>query len=167
MGFPGGPQSQERVFDMLTRATDNGAARQWCSGERCQHRDLRYIGKPRVGYSATKAAIIQLMKTTAVIYAAKGVRSNTVVSGLMVPPYTICIVSRYADSQAERYMEMRHVQVPMGKMGEAWDVVSVVKLRGDVEEIGKNIDVYVQHRWNKISALKFTVFLGDRQELCV
>lgn len=124
MGFPGGPQSQERVFDMLTRATDNGAARQWCSGERCQHRDLRYIGKPRVGYSATKAAIIQLMKTTAVIYAAKGVRSNTVVSGLMVPPYTICIVSRYADSQAERYMEMRHVQVPMGKMGEAWDVVS-------------------------------------------
>ena len=44
---------------------------------------LRYIGKPQIGYSATKAAIIQFMKVTAVIYAPKGVRLNTVVPGLM------------------------------------------------------------------------------------
>jgi NAD(P)-dependent dehydrogenase (short-subunit alcohol dehydrogenase family) len=47
---------------------------------------LRYIGKAQVGYSPTKAAIIQLMKTTAVIYAPKGVRLNTVVPGLMDTP---------------------------------------------------------------------------------
>ncbi|CAI7600987.1 unnamed protein product [Penicillium palitans] len=85
---------------------------------------LRYIGKPQVGYSATKAAIIQLMKTTAVIYALKGVRLNTVVPGLMDTPYTKCMVSRYTDGPAEKYMEMRHAQVPMGKMGDAWDVAN-------------------------------------------
>ncbi|OQD79423.1 hypothetical protein PENANT_c052G01232 [Penicillium antarcticum] len=56
---------------------------------------LRYIGKPQVGYSATKAAIIQLMKATAVIYADKGVRLNTVVPGLMDTPYTKGLV--YSD----------------------------------------------------------------------
>ncbi|KAJ5048835.1 hypothetical protein NUH16_007345 [Penicillium rubens] len=81
---------------------------------------LRYIGKAQVGYSPTKAAIIQLMKTTAVIYAPKGVRLNTVVPGLMDTP----VHKIYADDQAERYMEMRHAQVPMGKMGDAWDVAN-------------------------------------------
>jgi NAD(P)-dependent dehydrogenase (short-subunit alcohol dehydrogenase family) len=86
---------------------------------------LLYIGKPQVGYSATKAAIIQLMKTTAVIYAPKGVRLNTIVPGLMDTPYTKGLVSRYAaDGQAEAYMEMRNAQVPMGKMGDAWDVAN-------------------------------------------
>ena len=86
---------------------------------------LRYIGKPQVGYSATKAAIIQLMKTTAVIYAPKGVRLNTVVPGLMDTPYTKGLVSRYATGgQAEEYMNMRNAQVPLGKMGDAWDVAN-------------------------------------------
>lgn len=51
-------------------------------------------------------------------------RLNTVVPGLMDTPYTKCMVSRYADDQAERYMEIRHAQVPMGKMGDAWDVAN-------------------------------------------
>lgn len=41
---------------------------------------LRYIGKPQIGYNATKAAVIQFTKATAVMYASKGVRLNTVVS---------------------------------------------------------------------------------------
>ena len=47
---------------------------------------LRYIGKPQIAYAATKAAIIQFTKVTAVIYAEKGVRLNTVVPGLMHTP---------------------------------------------------------------------------------
>ncbi|KAJ5165697.1 Short-chain dehydrogenase/reductase SDR [Penicillium coprophilum] len=69
---------------------------------------LRYIGKPQVEYAATKAAIIQWMKTTAVIYAPNDVRLNTFAPGLMDTPYTKYMISRYAaDNQAERYMEMR------------------------------------------------------------
>lgn len=41
---------------------------------------LRYIGKPQIGYSSTKAAVLQFTKATAVMYAPKGVRLNTVVS---------------------------------------------------------------------------------------
>jgi NAD(P)-dependent dehydrogenase (short-subunit alcohol dehydrogenase family) len=86
---------------------------------------LRYIGKPQVGYSATKAALIQFMKVTAVMYASKGVRLNTVVPGLMDTPYTKSMVGRFAkDVGYEEYMEMRNAQVPTGRMGDAWDVAN-------------------------------------------
>lgn len=49
---------------------------------------LRYIGKPQVAYSATKAAIMQFTKAISVIYADKRIPLNTVVSGLMYSPYT-------------------------------------------------------------------------------
>jgi NAD(P)-dependent dehydrogenase (short-subunit alcohol dehydrogenase family) len=86
---------------------------------------MRYIGKPQVGYSATKAAIMQFMKATSVIYASKGVRLNTVVPGLMDTPYTKSLVTKFAqDDGYEKYMEMRNAQVPTGRMGDAWDVAN-------------------------------------------
>lgn len=86
---------------------------------------LRYIGKPQIGYSATKAAVIQFMKATAVIYAPKGVRLNTVVPGLMDTPYTKSLIERFSkDGEHEEYMKMRNAQVPTGKMGDAWDVAN-------------------------------------------
>lgn len=88
---------------------------------------MRYIGKPQIAYSATKAAIMQFMKATAVIYAAKGVRLNTVVPGLMETPYTQGMVSRYGkDGDYESYKQMRDAQVPTGRMGDAWDVANAV-----------------------------------------
>lgn len=47
---------------------------------------LRYIGKPQVAYSSAKAAIMQFVKTTAVIYARRGVRLNTVYPDSWRPP---------------------------------------------------------------------------------
>lgn len=86
---------------------------------------LRYIGKPQVAYSATKAAIMQFTKATAVIYADKGVRLNTVVPGLIYTPYTRALAKRYAPGGDEAaYMEKRDGQVPMGRMGDAWDVAN-------------------------------------------
>jgi len=88
---------------------------------------LRYIGKPQIGYSATKAAITHAMKTSAVMYADKGVRLNTVVPGLMYTPYTEQLAVRYgAGADRDAYMQMRDAQVPMGKMGDAWDVAHAV-----------------------------------------
>jgi NAD(P)-dependent dehydrogenase (short-subunit alcohol dehydrogenase family) len=85
---------------------------------------LRYIGKPQAGYSATKAALVHLMKTTAVIYAERGLRLNTVVPGLMFTPYTLLLADRNGTSDKEAYMKMRAGQVPMGRMGDAWDVAN-------------------------------------------
>ncbi|EED14674.1 short-chain dehydrogenase, putative [Talaromyces stipitatus ATCC 10500] len=88
---------------------------------------LRYIGKPQVAYSATKAAIMQFTTATAVIYAAKNVRLNTVVPGLISTPYTRELAKRYAPGgDEEEYMRKRDAQVPMGRMGDAWDVANAV-----------------------------------------
>ncbi|KAL4946068.1 hypothetical protein BDV06DRAFT_183506 [Aspergillus oleicola] len=90
---------------------------------------MRYIGKPQVAYSATKAAIIQFTKATGVIYAEKqsGVRLNCVVPGLIYTPYTRDLAKRYAPGgDEEKYMEGRNRQVPMGRMGDAWDVANAV-----------------------------------------
>lgn len=84
---------------------------------------LRYIGKPQVAYSATKAAIMQFTKATAIIYADRGIRLNTVVPGLIYTPYTQALAQRYAPGgDEEAYMKKRDKQAPMGRMGDAWDV---------------------------------------------
>lgn len=94
---------------------------------------LRYIGKPQVAYSTTKAAIIQFTKTTAVIYANKKVRLNTVVPGLIYTPYTQDLVKRYAPEREVAYMEKRNGQVPMGRMGNAWDVANAALFLASAE----------------------------------
>jgi NAD(P)-dependent dehydrogenase (short-subunit alcohol dehydrogenase family) len=85
---------------------------------------LRYIGKPQVAYSTTKAAILSFTRTTAVIYASKGVRLNTVVPGLINTPLVKMLADKYAGGDYEGYCKVRDNQVPMGKMGTAWDVAN-------------------------------------------
>ena len=77
---------------------------------------LRYIGKPQVAYLATKAAIIQFTKTTAVMCAKKGVRLNTVVPGLITTPSVKMIADKYAGGDYEGTCKKRDAQVPTGKM---------------------------------------------------
>lgn len=83
---------------------------------------MRYIGKPQVAYSATKAAVIQFTKATAVIYAPKGVRLNVVVPGLMNTPLVGMLADKYAGGDLEGFKAKRNKAVPMGKMGESFDV---------------------------------------------
>ncbi|KAF6826881.1 oxidoreductase ucpA [Colletotrichum musicola] len=88
---------------------------------------LRYIGKPQVAYNATKAAVLQFVKATAVIYASRGVRLNAVVPGLMDTPYTKLLADRFpAEGGYEAFRKTREAQVPMGRMGDAWDVANAV-----------------------------------------
>jgi NAD(P)-dependent dehydrogenase (short-subunit alcohol dehydrogenase family) len=83
---------------------------------------LRYIGKPQVAYSAGKAAMMQFTKTTAVIYAKRGIRLNCVVPGLMFTPLVRRLAEKYASGEFDQFVAHRNKQVPMGSMGEAWDV---------------------------------------------
>jgi len=87
---------------------------------------LRYIGKPQVAYAATKAAVMQFTKHTAVIYAQKGVRLNAVLPGLMFTPLVHTIAGKYAGGDYEGYVKTRHEQVPTGKMGTSFDVANAV-----------------------------------------
>jgi NAD(P)-dependent dehydrogenase (short-subunit alcohol dehydrogenase family) len=85
---------------------------------------LRYIGKPQVGYAAAKAALMQMTRVTAVIHAAKNVRLNCVVPGLMHTPLVDRLAEKYAGGDYDGFVAKRHAQVPMGRMGDAWDVAN-------------------------------------------
>lgn len=83
---------------------------------------LRYIGKDQVGYASAKAALMQMTSTTAVIYAPRGVRLNCVVPGLIDTPLVRRLADKYAAGEYDRFVAQRRAQVPMGRMGDAWDV---------------------------------------------
>lgn len=83
---------------------------------------MRYIGKPQVAYSATKAAVTQFTKVTAVLYAPKGIRMNVIIPGLMDTPLMKRLADKYAGGDLEGFTDKRHKQVPMGTMGNSFDV---------------------------------------------
>jgi NAD(P)-dependent dehydrogenase (short-subunit alcohol dehydrogenase family) len=88
---------------------------------------LRFIGKPQVAYSAAKAAVIQFTKTSAVVYAARGVRLNCVVPGLMHTPLVEArLAGEYGGGDVAGIVEARNAQVPMGRMGTSFDVANAV-----------------------------------------
>jgi NAD(P)-dependent dehydrogenase (short-subunit alcohol dehydrogenase family) len=84
-------------------------------------------GRTHVAYSASKAAVIQFSRATAGAYAKKGVRVNTVVPGLMHTPLVETRLARtVAAGGLEALLAARNAVVPMGHMGNAWDVAHAV-----------------------------------------
>lgn len=84
---------------------------------------LRHFGPDVIGYSATKAAVIQFTRALGVQYAKRGIRANTVVPGLMHTPLVdVRLVGQRAGGDRDSLLASRHAQVPTGQMGDAWDV---------------------------------------------
>lgn len=91
---------------------------------------LRYTGVPYAGYSASKAAINHLTRTTAAEYAHKGVRVNAVLPGLMKTPMvetSVELAGAYGARDIDELWRARLAQCPMGFMGDAWDVAHAVR----------------------------------------
>ena len=86
-----------------------------------------HVGRTHVGYSASKAAVIQFTRSTALAYAKKGVRCNTVVPGLMHTPLVEHRLAKtIGNNDVAKLIADRHSRVPMGRMGDAWDVANAV-----------------------------------------
>lgn len=84
---------------------------------------IRYTGYPSVAYNASKGAINQLTQNIAVQYASKGIRANCVLPGLMnTPMIRKPLENVYGSGGVENMIRRRDEVVPMGKMGDAWDV---------------------------------------------
>jgi len=82
---------------------------------------IRYTGIPYITYYASKSGILGLTRAIALQYAAKNIRANCILPGLMNTPLVYeSIKSCYEDR--EKMIEARNRQCPTGKMGEAWDV---------------------------------------------
>jgi NAD(P)-dependent dehydrogenase (short-subunit alcohol dehydrogenase family) len=90
---------------------------------------IRYTGVPYATYSASKAAMNHLTRTTAAQYAAGKIRVNCVLPGLMKTPMvekTTGLAGAYGAADIEAMWRARDAQVPMGSMGDAWDVAHAV-----------------------------------------
>ena len=83
---------------------------------------IRYLGKPQIAYSAAKAALQHYTKTSAVIHAPNNIRMNCVLPGLMHTAMIDRMAEKYADGDYQGFVQKRHNQVPMGRMGSAEDV---------------------------------------------
>jgi NAD(P)-dependent dehydrogenase (short-subunit alcohol dehydrogenase family) len=83
----------------------------------------RYTGYPSAAYSASKGAVNQLTQNIAVQYAPRGIRANCVLPGLMnTPMIAEPLKNAYGSGGVEEMVRKRDAMVPMGKMGDAWDV---------------------------------------------
>ena len=83
--------------------------------------------RTHVGYSSSKAAVIQFTRSTAGAYAKKGIRCNTVVPGLMHTPLVEHrLTKQLSATDAASLIAKRNAQVPMGRMGTGWDVAHAV-----------------------------------------
>jgi NAD(P)-dependent dehydrogenase (short-subunit alcohol dehydrogenase family) len=84
---------------------------------------IRYTGVPYIAYSTTKGAVIPFTRAVASEYAARGIRANCVLPGLMNTPMIVePLKDSYGDGSVEAMIEARDRQCPTGKMGDAWDV---------------------------------------------
>jgi NAD(P)-dependent dehydrogenase (short-subunit alcohol dehydrogenase family) len=88
---------------------------------------IRHLGISYVTYAATKAAMNQMTRTTAVQYAPDHIRVNAILPGLMKTPmveHSAGLAESYAGGDVEAMWRARDAQVPMGHMGDAWDVAN-------------------------------------------
>ncbi|MGW9332680.1 SDR family NAD(P)-dependent oxidoreductase [Bosea sp. NPDC055594] len=86
---------------------------------------IRHTGVPYASYGASKAAMNQLTRTTAAQYAREKIRVNAVLPGLMKTPmveHSAGLAQSYAKGDVAAMWAKRDSQVPMGHMGEGWDV---------------------------------------------
>ena len=76
---------------------------------------------------ATKAAMNQMTRTTAVEFARDHVRVNAILPGLMKTPmveHSAGLAASYSSGDVDAMWRARDAQVPMGHMGDAWDVAN-------------------------------------------
>ena len=84
-------------------------------------------GRVIVAYAASKAGVIAFSRATAIAYVRKGIRVNTVVPGTMHTPLVENrLVRQLGVNDAQSLVARRHASVPIGHMGDAWDVAHAV-----------------------------------------
>jgi len=79
------------------------------------------VSYPYVAYKASKAGVIAMTEQLADMNAEYGIRANAILPGLMNTPMAIESRIKKGKSREEVIAE-RDAQVPLGKMGTAWDV---------------------------------------------
>lgn len=84
-------------------------------------------GRTNLAYATAKAGILAFTRSTAIAFVKKGIRVNTVVPGTMNTPLVEHrIVRQMGTNDAAAVIAQRHASVPIGRMGDAWDIANAV-----------------------------------------
>ncbi len=77
---------------------------------------------PDIAYAASKAGVIALTREVAIQYAARGIRVNVILPGLMKTPQAeFYNKEAWAGGNVEEMWKRRDTMSPTGKQGEGWD----------------------------------------------
>jgi NAD(P)-dependent dehydrogenase (short-subunit alcohol dehydrogenase family) len=84
-------------------------------------------GRVHVAYAASKAGLEAFSRATAIAYVKKGIRVNSVVVGMMHTPLVAHrLTKQLGSASAEELAAKRDALIPMGRMGDAWDIAHAV-----------------------------------------
>ena len=83
---------------------------------------LRWLGRPMVAYSASKASLVEFTRQIALEHARSGVRANIVTPGFMDTPAIVAPYHHASGAELDAIRRARDATCPMGRMGDAWDI---------------------------------------------
>ena len=84
---------------------------------------VRWTGYAYCAYAASKGAVNSFTQSVALQYAAKGIRANCILPGVMDTPHIYKQISGFYES-TEAMVAARHRLSPTGRMGDGWDVAN-------------------------------------------
>ncbi len=79
------------------------------------------VPRPSIAYSVSKAGVVALTREIAIQYAAKGIRANAILPGLMKTPIVESMAKSSSSGDLEELWKKRDARCPTGKQGDAWD----------------------------------------------
>lgn len=109
---------------------------------------IRWTGYNYSAYYASKGAVNQFTKGIAIEYAARGVRANCILPGLMDTPLIYQQISGFHGTSDEM-VAARHAASPTGRMGDGWDVANAaVFLASDDAKYINGVELVVDGGWH-------------------
>ncbi|KAK5076304.1 hypothetical protein LTR51_001984 [Lithohypha guttulata] len=93
-------------------------------------------GRSHIGYSTTKAALVNMAQAIGGRYAGQNIRCNAVVPGLIHTPLVARLAYEYNNGDYEGLVTKRGNSVPMGRMGTAFDVANAIAFLASNEAAG-------------------------------
>jgi len=79
------------------------------------------VPSPAIAYAVSKAGVVALTREIAIQYAAKGIRANAILPGLMKTPIVESMAGSSSSGDLEELWKKRDARCPTGKQGDAWD----------------------------------------------
>ncbi|MBM4187170.1 MAG: SDR family oxidoreductase [Gemmatimonadetes bacterium] len=83
---------------------------------------IRVLPALSVAYAASKAGVNALTRELAIEYAARGIRINAILPGMMNTPFVRAALTQAYGGDIGEMTRFRDARCPTGKQGESWDV---------------------------------------------